>query len=908
MSRPAGASAERTGPSGWRASAAAALGGLMEAILLAAVVLSPWFYGAVEPSAEFALYVTLAVLLVLWGLRILLQGAFHWHHCPVALCLGGLFLLGMLQTTPLPREVLDWISPGTVRMYDRLLPAEPEVVPGQQEPVPDEEEPGPSRAGLTLSLYPAAMHRASLHLLAVFLIFVLVRNNLASSAALRRLSAVVLVNGAFLSVFALLQRFSSPRNRVYWSVDTLGGVFGPFICENHFAFYVNICLGLGLGLLFSLQISATASRPQSRTFALKDLPSLIHDLLHHSWAAWMTAALGLCLLAVVFSQSRGGFLALSGAALLCLALGSRGRRLAAWLTPQAAALLFGVAFALLVTLGFGYEQISSRLASIGEGQTLVHARGSLWLRGLASVPDFPLFGTGYGTFQYIEPIHRSDTTDLYGLNEHAHNDYLEVLIEGGVVQLALNLLAILFLCRFSVRALRRYRGSATEGLLWGAVFALGTVLIHSFGDFGLHIPAIALLVTVLCAYLCGLGDAPAAARKDEERKTKSEEEKVPSLFVLRSIPLLATLAVGFMLLGMVLTFSGWSACVIHRLRAAAEALKDRSDLDSQRQRLAYLDAMARLNPDLAEIQLARARAHMRLYSEVRGERQQRAQLCEQAEVVLDAAAAPPLEALGLFVLTKSAHEVAVAMDMRMATGQHLVSALAAYQQARDACPLVEEPHRALARYHMLYQQADSKETYLARAKYLAPGIPLVWYDIGSLELATDPEQALASWRRCLELNGDHLRQILDESRTRFPAATVRDQLLPENAEILLGAALYLYPDDQDARRPFVERALAALQRQEGPYGYPHWKLKAQTYRLLDQQGEAVKAYRAALTWQPRDLRSRLELAGCLYQENRLDEARHEVQMVLSQDPRNAEAFVLQRQVEEKRAREGKRSR
>src|SRR5205085_2329291 len=106
-------------------------------------------------------------------------------------------------------------------------------------------------AGSTISFFPGATNRQVLHLLAVFLVFAMVRNNLVSPAALRRLCVVCLINGSGLSLFALVQFFTSPHNTLYWSYPSRGQVFGPFICRNHFPYYVNLCIGLGTGLLLS---------------------------------------------------------------------------------------------------------------------------------------------------------------------------------------------------------------------------------------------------------------------------------------------------------------------------------------------------------------------------------------------------------------------------------------------------------------------------------------------------------------------------------------------------------------------------------------------------------------------------------------------------------------------------------
>ena len=85
----------------------------MEALLLAMVCASPWAYGCVHPGFEFLLDAGVALLLLLWGTGMLLEGRLTWDKSPVAVCLAGLFVVGIWQTTPLARPVLEALSPAT---------------------------------------------------------------------------------------------------------------------------------------------------------------------------------------------------------------------------------------------------------------------------------------------------------------------------------------------------------------------------------------------------------------------------------------------------------------------------------------------------------------------------------------------------------------------------------------------------------------------------------------------------------------------------------------------------------------------------------------------------------------------------------------------------------------------------
>src|SRR5262249_6654087 len=144
-------------------------------------------------------------------------------------------------------------------------------------------------------------------------------------AALRRLAAVAVANGALLSFFALVQFFTAPHNVVYWTFPTGGEVFGPFICRNHFPFYVNVCVGLGVGLLLARR------RPGGRS--AWDPLEAATELLHAPHLLWVGIPLALMIGATALSLSRGGFLALLGAGAVCLALLRWQAPRPSWLVP-----------------------------------------------------------------------------------------------------------------------------------------------------------------------------------------------------------------------------------------------------------------------------------------------------------------------------------------------------------------------------------------------------------------------------------------------------------------------------------------------------------------------------------------------------------------------------------------------
>src|SRR5947209_4109707 len=158
------------------------LGYGQEGVLLALACAAPWALGGAAPWAEAALDAGVALLLLLAAARLLARGRLEWPRCPVALCQAGLFLLAALQLAPLPAALRQLLCPGGEELRGRLLPARPEAGAG-------------AGAGGCLSLYPHGTRRQAAQLLAALAVFALARS-LASPAALWRLAAAALANGA----------------------------------------------------------------------------------------------------------------------------------------------------------------------------------------------------------------------------------------------------------------------------------------------------------------------------------------------------------------------------------------------------------------------------------------------------------------------------------------------------------------------------------------------------------------------------------------------------------------------------------------------------------------------------------------------------------------------------------------
>jgi O-antigen ligase len=163
-------------------------------------------------------------------------------------------------------------------------------------------------------------------------------------------------------------------------------------------------------------------------------------------------------------------------------------------SPRKSAAVF-VAFCLVTALFLAWiapQQVGSRITD-----TRDPAR---WLIHRDSVPMFaahPFLGSGFGSFATAFPRYRV-FYDGFFIN-HAHDDYLELLLETGLVGFGVGVWFIVVLYREGLRNLRPARLSPAALIGAAALAGCTGLLAHSFTDFNLHIPANAVLFFVLCA-------------------------------------------------------------------------------------------------------------------------------------------------------------------------------------------------------------------------------------------------------------------------------------------------------------------------------------------------------------------------------------------------------------------------
>lgn len=162
--------------------------------------------------------------------------------------------------------------------------------------------------------------------------------------------------------------------------------------------------------------------------------------------------------------------------------------------------VFGaVAFAAAV-IAISSSAIRPELAG-GSGSASFHSRAEIWsLTGRAIADSFPM-GTGVGTFRQVYALYEPPASVTNTYVNHAHNDYLEIVLEAGLPGL---LLLFALLAWWAIQAIRLWRTPSSSSFATAATIASAAILAHSSVDYPIRSAAIAA-VFAACLGLMATG-------------------------------------------------------------------------------------------------------------------------------------------------------------------------------------------------------------------------------------------------------------------------------------------------------------------------------------------------------------------------------------------------------------------
>ena len=438
----------------------------------------------------------LALAAVCWG-ALAFGGAYAWAFWPLAVLALASGVLGSamsaadtgpgrrrlaaalvlctlaiaIQLIPLPLSWLRSLSPNVLALLEKT-----DYTYG---------------AGLTrvhaLSIDPGATVVA----MALFVSFAVFTIGLGRTMAVRpprRLVEAVAVFGVLLALIGIIQKaLYSGRLLGFWEPQSAGSPFGPFVNKNHFAGWMVMALPLSVGLLCSgLERAMGEIRPGWRHKVLwLSSPQANRLVLLAAGALIMT-------LSLVLTMSRSGITALVLSLLLmgvAVARGLSGR------SRRAIGAVYLVTLLGATVAWVGVDVLAARFANTNWSE--FNDRRGAWIDALGVVSSFPLAGTGLNTYSTAARFYqRHDLESFYG---EAHNDYLQVLAEGGLL---VAVPAVLCLLALGAEIRRRMRNDSPGSSWWlrrAAVTALVAIGLQETVEFSLQMPGNAALFAMVCA-------------------------------------------------------------------------------------------------------------------------------------------------------------------------------------------------------------------------------------------------------------------------------------------------------------------------------------------------------------------------------------------------------------------------
>jgi O-antigen ligase len=362
----------------------------------------------------------------------------------------------LIQMIPFPQALLKYLSPRSFDIYSFFTLDE--------------------RLKMSISINTYNTGSEFLRILAYSLFFLLLSFSIKDMAALQRMMKILTFFGFVLAIFAILQK-ATWDGKLYWVREiTIGSPFGPFVNRNHYAGFIDMIIPLSLGLVFTIK-----DREKQILYGFFSLVMGISIFLSLSRGGIISFFAGVAVFAIFLSWEKFGI-------------------------QKRWVVLLSFVFALFSYLLYlGIDPIIDRFY---ETDLTREDRFTVWLGALNAFKDFYLTGSGLGTFINIFPLYA--LKDMGVIYDHAHSDYLEFILEAGIVGTVLLLLFLFFFVRCIIRGKWLWE---TGIIRMSIVSSITTMVVHSIFDFNLHIPSNALMLSAI------FGMAVASSRMGHHRSS-----------------------------------------------------------------------------------------------------------------------------------------------------------------------------------------------------------------------------------------------------------------------------------------------------------------------------------------------------------------------------------------------------
>jgi len=422
-------------------------------------IFTPLAFGTTEPWS-YAIMETITAFALLFFFISILKNKEGFYSVPGATPFLLFLFYILFQLIPLPPFIVEFLSPDAFKIHQAT-----HLITGTE-------------SWMSLTLNPKATLSEFFRYSTYGMFYILTVQLLSKKGMLQATVLVITLFGGLLAFSSILQ-FYLTEDMALWfrHIPDNSIVVGPYVNHNHYAGLMEMIFPVVLGLFLFY-------RPRiGNTSLIKGIAEIFSQEKANIHILIGASAL-LIVVSIFVSLSRGAMIS-TCLSLMLFTFFLLKRKISKGNTT----LIIGIIILSALSIGwFGWDQILERFARLKNAQGIIYeSRLDFWKDTLDIIRHYKITGSGMGTFSHIYPLHRSLNSDRF--LTHAHNDYLELLAEGGIIGFLLiaSFLAALFLKTYMVFSKRRDAFSIY--LYMGSITALLSILLHSFTDFNMHIGA-----------------------------------------------------------------------------------------------------------------------------------------------------------------------------------------------------------------------------------------------------------------------------------------------------------------------------------------------------------------------------------------------------------------------------------
>lgn len=425
-------------------------------LLCAMLVFSVVVFGAVDVGSLAVLSAVAAFIVIFWLADAWKTGRFKYNSSWLQIPLLGLIIIGLIQLLPLR----------SFGISEELLPL-------------------PTVSSLSLNPYLTRLAVIGLFVNLIFFAAVLTFVN--HRNRLKKLILTIIIFGSIMAFYGILQRLAN-ADSIYGLRPALqSNPFASFLNQHHFAAFMEMTMGLTLGILFG-----KGEKKNIRTFLI--IAAVIMGM------------------AIIFTGSRGGlisFLAVLGFILFTNVLWDRQKsddenesdiRVSRFrrnlVLVGGGLVLILVLFGAVILLG-GDQSLLRGVGLNSDEANLTSGRTHFWSVALQIFSDYPILGAGLDAFGTAFP--RYDSWNGTYRIEQAHNDYLQILADAGILGFTCVIAFIVLLFRQSLKTIGNTSDHFRRNVAIGALAGCFGIIVHSFFDFPLRTPSNAFYFLTMAA-------------------------------------------------------------------------------------------------------------------------------------------------------------------------------------------------------------------------------------------------------------------------------------------------------------------------------------------------------------------------------------------------------------------------